>query len=107
MDYATTPVERVVQDADLVLHGGGAATLSSSLAALRRGGTLISNASLGPKEQEQVQARGVRAMTSRDATSVPLETLTRLADEGYLKVLVGKTFPLSEAQQAHEYAQSG
>ena len=106
VDYSTTPVERVVQDADVVLHGGAAA-LSSSLAALRRGGTLISNASLGPKEQEQVQARGVRAMTSRGGTNVSLETLTRLADEGYLKVPIGKTFPLREVQQAHEYAQSG
>jgi NADPH:quinone reductase-like Zn-dependent oxidoreductase len=104
VDDTTTPVESVVQDVDLVLHGGGAATLSSSLAALRRGGTLISNAGLPP--QEQVPARGIRAMTSRGAASVPLETLTRLVDEGHLKVHV-KTFPLSEVQQAHAYAQSG
>lgn len=106
VDPATTPVESVVQDADLVLHGG-AATLSSSLAALRNGGTLISNARLGPKEEEQVQARGIRALTSRGATTVSLETLTRLAEEGYLKVPVGKTFSLREAAQAHAYAQSG
>jgi NADPH:quinone reductase-like Zn-dependent oxidoreductase len=106
VDSTTTPVERVVEDADLVLHGG-AASLSSSLAALRRGGTLISNASLGPKEQEQVLSRGVRAMTSRGATTVSLERLTRLANEGYLKVPVGKTYPLREVQQAHAYAQSG
>jgi NADPH:quinone reductase-like Zn-dependent oxidoreductase len=106
VDSTTTPVERVVQDVDLVLHGG-AAGLSSSVAALRRGGTLISNASLGPKEQEQVQAREVRAMTSRGATTVSLERLTQLADEGHLNVPVGKTFALSEVQQAHAYAQSG
>jgi NADPH:quinone reductase-like Zn-dependent oxidoreductase len=105
VDYATTPVESVVQDADLVLHGG-VATLSSSLAALRHGGTLISNAGLGPKEQEQVQARGVRAMTSRGTASVPLETLTQMVDEGHFQIPV-KTFLLSEVQQAHEYAQSG
>lgn len=105
VDDTTTPVESVVQDMDLVLHGGGAATLSSSLAALRREGTLISNTGL--PSPEQVQARGVRAMMSRGAASVPLETLTRLVDEGHLKVPVGKTFPLSEVQQAHEYAQSG
>ena len=52
-------------------------------------------------------SRGVRAMTSRGATTGSLETLTRLADEGYLKVPVGKTFPLEEVQQAHAYAQSG
>jgi NADPH:quinone reductase-like Zn-dependent oxidoreductase len=104
VDSTTTPVERVVQDADLVLHGE-AASLRSSLASLRRGGTLISNASLEPKEQ--VQARGVRATTSRGAADVPLVRLTRLADQGYLKVPVGKTFALSEVQQAHAYAQRG
>src|SRR5262249_15413238 len=44
VDYTTTSVESVVHDVDLVLDGVGAATLSSSLAALRRGGTLISMA---------------------------------------------------------------
>ena len=105
-DSTTTPFERVVQDADIMLHGG-AASLSSSLAALRRGGTLISNASLEPKEQEQVLSRGVRLMTSRGATTVSLERLTRLADDGYLKVPVGKTFALREVQEAHDHALSG
>jgi NADPH:quinone reductase-like Zn-dependent oxidoreductase len=105
VDYTTTPVESVVQEVDLVLDGVGAGTLLSSLAALRRGGTLISIA--GPPPQEQAQAHGVRAMMSRGAASVPLQTLTRLIEEGYLKVTVGKTFALSEVQQAHEYGQDG
>jgi NADPH:quinone reductase-like Zn-dependent oxidoreductase len=105
VDYTTTPVERVVQNVDLVLDGVGGETLSSSLATIRRGGTLISIAGLPP--QEQAQARGVRAMMSRGAASAPLQTLTRLIDEGHLKVTAGKTFPLSEVQHAHEYGQSG
>jgi NADPH:quinone reductase-like Zn-dependent oxidoreductase len=105
VDYTTTPVESVVHDVDLVLDGVGAATLSSSLATLRRGGTLISIA--GPPSPEQAQARGVRAMMSRGPASVPLETLTQLIDEGHLKVPAGKIFPLSEVQQAHEYSQNG
>jgi NADPH:quinone reductase-like Zn-dependent oxidoreductase len=105
LDYTTTPVESVVQEVDLVLDGVGGKTLLSSLAALRRGGTLISIA--GPPPQEQAQARGVRAMMSRGAATVPLERLTQLIDEGHLKVIAGKTFPLSEVQQAHEYSQSG
>jgi NADPH:quinone reductase-like Zn-dependent oxidoreductase len=90
VDYTMTPVERVVQDMDLVLHGGGAATLSSSLATLRRGGILISNAGL--PSPEQAQAHGVRVMMSCGTASVPLEVLTQLVDEGHLKVPVGKTF---------------
>lgn len=104
VDYTTTPVESVVHDVDLVLDGVGAQTLSSSLAVLKSGGTLISIA--GPPPQEQAQARGVRAMMSRGAASVPLQTFTQLIDGGQLKVTAGKTFPLSKAQQAHEYGQS-
>ncbi|HXL35952.1 MAG TPA: zinc-binding dehydrogenase, partial [Ktedonobacteraceae bacterium] len=66
--------------------------------------TLISIAS--PPAQEQARARGVRALMSRGAASTPLQTFTQLIDEGQLKVTVGKTFSLSEAQQAHEYGQS-
>ena len=105
VDYTTTPVESVVQDVDLVLDGVGAETLSSSLAALRRGGTLISIAGLPP--QEQAQARGVRVMMSRGAASAPLQTLTPLIDEGRIKVTAGKAFPLSEVQLAHEYSRRG
>ncbi|GHO58261.1 NADP-dependent oxidoreductase [Ktedonobacter robiniae] len=102
VDITTTPAERM----DLVLHGASA-TVSSALAALRDGGTLISNAALRPEEQEQVQAREIRVVTSQGVATVPLETLTQLAEEGFLKVPVGKTFALREAAQSHAYAQSG
>jgi NADPH:quinone reductase-like Zn-dependent oxidoreductase len=105
VDYTTTPLESVAQEVDLVLDGVGAATLSSSLAALRRGGTLISLA--GQPPQEEAQARGVRVIMSRGAASAPLQTFTQLIDDGHIKVTTGKTFPLSEVQQAHEYSRSG
>jgi len=104
-DYTTTPVEDVVQNVDLVLDCVGPVTLGSSLAAVQRGGTLISIA--GPPSQEQAQARGVRAMMSRGAANAPLEMFTQMIDDGQLKVTAGKTFPLSDAQQAHEYGQRG
>jgi NADPH:quinone reductase-like Zn-dependent oxidoreductase len=106
VDYTTTPVESVVQEVDLVLDGVGAATLSSSLTVLRRGGTLISIAS--PPPQEQAQVRGVRAMMIHSQPSRELlQTFAQLIDEGRLKVPVWKLFPLREVQQAHEYSQSG
>src|SRR5690348_16855957 len=92
VDYTTTPVERVVQEVGLVLDGVGAQTMSSSLAALRRGGTLISIAA--PPPQEEAQARGVRAMMSRGAASAPLQTLIQLIDENHFTVTPGRTFPL-------------
>lgn len=106
VDYTTTPVESVVQEVDLVLDGVGGETLISSLAALRRGGTLISIAGLPPREE--AQARGVRAAFIRNQYSRELlQTVTRFIDEGRIKVTAGKTFPLSEVQQAHEYSRSG
>src|SRR6266700_515648 len=106
VDYTTTPVESVVQNMDLVLDGVGGETLISSLAAIRRGGTLISTAS--PPPQEQARMRGVRAMMIHSQpSSALLQTLTQLIDEGRLKVPVETTFPLSKVQQAHERSQSG
>lgn len=91
---------------DLVLHGVGA-TVSSALAALRDGGTLISNAKLSSEEQVQVQARGIRVVTSGGTTAVTLDQLVQLAEEGFLAAPVGKAFALREAAQSHAYAQSG
>ena len=106
VDYMTTPIESVIQDVDLVLDGVGGETLISSLAAIRRGGTLISLAS--PPPQEQARARGVRAMMIHSQpSSALLQTLTQLIDEGRLKVPVETTFPLKKVQQAHEHSQSG
>jgi NADPH:quinone reductase-like Zn-dependent oxidoreductase len=102
VDATTIPAERM----DLVVLGPGA-TVGSALAALRDGGTLMSNAKLNSEEQVQVQARGIRAVTSRGPTTVPLETLTHLAEEGFLKAPVGKAFALRKAAQSHAYAQSG
>jgi NADPH:quinone reductase-like Zn-dependent oxidoreductase len=36
-----------------------------------------------------------------------LESLAALAEEGRLRVVVGETFPLERAAEAHEYLQSG
>lgn len=102
LEASEPPAEPV----DLVLHGGGL-TVSNALAALRDGGTLISNAKLSPDEQIQVQMRQIRVLASRGKGTVPLETLTRLAEEGFLAVPVGQTFALREAAQAHAYARSG
>lgn len=104
-DYTMTSVENVAQDVDLALDCVGPVTLSNSLAAVRRGGTLISIAGL--PSQEQALARGVRALMSRGAANVSLETFTQLIDDGQLTVTAGKTFRLSDAQQAHEYGQRG
>lgn len=107
VDYTKTPpLQSDVQQVDLVLNAVGGETLSRSLAALRSGGTLISLA--GPPPQQEVQARGVRAMMIHSQPSSDLlQMLARLIDAGQLKAIAGKTFPLSEVQLAQEYSRSG
>jgi NADPH:quinone reductase-like Zn-dependent oxidoreductase len=103
-EYVTVPVEAlalkpqslsfedVVQNVDLVLDGVGTETLRSSLAA--------------PPSEKQAQERGVRAlMIHSQPSGALLQTLVRLIDEGSIKAPVATTFPLNQAQQAHEYSQ--
>src|SRR5205807_6583926 len=51
VDYTKTPPQSMPQNVDLVLDGVGAQTLSSSLAVLKPGGTLISIAGAPAQEQ--------------------------------------------------------
>jgi NADPH:quinone reductase-like Zn-dependent oxidoreductase len=61
-----------------------------------------------PPPQEEAQARGVRAMMIHSQpSSALLQMLTQLIDEGHLKVIDGKTFPLNEVQQTQEYSRGG
>ena len=106
IDYTKTPPQSAVQQVDLVLNAVGGETLSRSLATLRRGGTLISLA--GSPPQQEAQARDVRAMMIHSQPSSDLlQMLARLIDAGQLKVIAGKTLPLSEVQLAQEYSRSG
>ncbi len=106
IDYTKTPPQSAIQQVDLVLNAVGGETLSRSLATLRRGGTLISLA--GSPPQQEAQARDVRAMMIHSQPSSDLlQMLARLIDAGQLKVIAGKTLPLSEVQLAQEYSRSG
>jgi len=106
IDYTSTVLESSVRDVDLVFNAVGGKTLESSLYAVKRGGTVVSIA--GIPAQEKAQELGVRVVTfSARVSSELLRTFVRLVDEGQVKVVVEKTFPLSEARQAHELSERG
>ena len=106
IDYTTTPFEQVVCDVDLVLDTIGGETLQRSMDVVKRGGTLVSL--LEQPSQEQAQARSIRALNNAVLpTSELLRTIAQLIDEGRVRAVVGKIFPLQEARQAHELSQSG
>jgi NADPH:quinone reductase-like Zn-dependent oxidoreductase len=109
IDYAITPFEQVVQDVDVVLDTLGGETLRRSLMVVKRGGTLVSLLEQPPLEQ--ARERGIRAMKITAVQPFPsadlLQTIARLLEEGQLKAVVGRTFPLHEVRQAHALSQTG
>jgi len=106
VDYKTTSVEQAVHNVDLVLDTVGSSTLDASLRAVKPGGTLVSIA--GQASAEKVRERNVHfASFGAQVSSELLSTFAQLIDDGQVKVIVGATFPLSEAAQAHELSEKG
>ena len=106
IDYSTTSLTSVVHDVDLVLNTVGGSTLEESVQALKRGGTLVTIA--GQPTAESVKERDVQVKSAfaRIGTE-PLQTFARMIDEGQLKVVIEKVFPLSEANLAQELSRHG
>ncbi len=106
IDYTSTPFEQVVRDVDLVLDTIGGVTLQRSMQVVKRGGTLVSL--LEQPSPELAQKYGIRARkNAARPTNSHLQTITRLIDEGQVKVTIAHTFPLREASLAHELSQTG
>ncbi|GHO70089.1 NADPH:quinone reductase [Ktedonobacter sp. SOSP1-52] len=109
VDYTTTPFEQVVQDVDVVLDPIGGDVLERSLHVVRRGGILVSL--LVSPSQEQAQALGIRA--TKNTASLPYPSTRLLGDieqllvEGQARAVIARTFPLHQAERAHELSQSG
>jgi NADPH:quinone reductase-like Zn-dependent oxidoreductase len=106
IDYTTTPFEQEAQGVDLVLDTIGGETLKRSLKVVKPDGMLVSL--LEQPSQEQAQAHGIRAIKNAVTPSNEhLRMIAQLITEGQVKAVVGQTFPLSEARQAHELSQTG
>ncbi len=109
IDYTSTPFEQVVHDVDLVLDTVGGEVLQRSMHVVKRGGTLVSLP--GQPSQERAQELGIRAMKNTAALPFPssdlLQTIAQLIDEGQVKATIARTFPLREANLAHELSQTG
>ncbi len=106
VDYEKTSVADVVRNVDLVLDLVGGATRDASWGVLKPGGMLVATSS--PPSQDTAKARGVRAAGMRVAPSAALLTeIAGLLDEGRVKAVVGRVFPLAEAGQAQELSEHG
>jgi NADPH:quinone reductase-like Zn-dependent oxidoreductase len=106
IDYTKTHVENEISDVDLVFDTVGGEALAGILPTLKHGGTLVSIAG----QPDETKARELGIHVARFAAVVNTEllnTFAKLIDEGQVKVVIGATFPLSEAAKAQQLSQSG
>jgi NADPH:quinone reductase-like Zn-dependent oxidoreductase len=112
IDYRSERFEEVAGEQDVVIDlvGNGAdETGSRSFDVLRPHG-LIVNVPTGswPTMAEEAATRGIRASgysVSPDART--LGVITRLIDDGAIRVHVGREFPLEEGPEAHRLLEAG
>lgn len=109
VDYRTVDFTEVVRDVDVVLDPIGGDYVERSLHTLRDGGTLITlPAPLSPEALASAAARSLRAvwlLVEPDSTG--LRHLTALVEDGTLRPLVDRVFPVSQAAAAHIYGEAG
>ena len=109
VDYRAEAFERAVEPVDVVYDLIGGEVAVRSLDVLRPDGRLICLPSVAAADAISAAAeRGLRAtgmLAEPDGDG--LEELARLVDDRRLRVLVGETFPLERAAQAHRAGEMG
>jgi NADPH:quinone reductase-like Zn-dependent oxidoreductase len=107
IDYTKHAPEEVAHEVDLVLDTLGGPTTGRFLRTLKRGGALFP-VFLGFSDAEEAVQRGVTvSMTQVRSNGLQLAELGRLLDAGIIRVAIDSTFPLADAQLAHERAAHG
>ena len=105
IDYTKQAFEQVISGVDVVLDTLGGDVQERSFQVLKRGGKLVSI--VGGPSQEMAQQYGVTGhwVFVRIAKE-QLEQITRLIEEGLLRITISQTLPLVEAQKAHELSEA-
>ncbi len=130
IDYRTQDFDKVVRDYDVVLDSQGGDTLARSLRILQPGGVAIGIAGppdrdfarqqglglplhlvmhlLSLKTRKAARRRGVKySFLFMHASGAQLDEITKLIDDGALRPIVERTYPLSEAPQALAHIEAG
>lgn len=93
--------------ADVVFEHVGPAVFESAIKSLRPGGRLVTcGATSGPEAKldlRYVFSRELQIMGARMGGQAEMRAVARLVNEGRLKPVVDRTFPLSQAADAHHY----
>ncbi|MFE7893319.1 NADP-dependent oxidoreductase [Streptomyces sp. NPDC004822] len=109
IDYRETDFAEAVKDVDVVLDTLGGETALRSLRVLRPGGVVVSIIPVGSDEFPEEAARlGVRAVRMLvDADRADMRSLVELIEQGKLRAAIERTFPLSDAAEAHALGEQG
>jgi NADPH:quinone reductase-like Zn-dependent oxidoreductase len=105
IDYQAIPFENAVRDMDVVIDTVGGETIDRAWKVLKPNGILVTVA--GRISEETAKAHGARGMSTRAAPAAKLKEITALIESQKLKPLVGKVFPLAEANKAHALSETG
>jgi alcohol dehydrogenase len=101
IDYQNQAFDEILHDYDAVLDTVGADTYKRSFAILKKGGAIVSTIEkpdLMLMEQYDVKATALQVRTTLES----LAMLTKLIDDGALRIHVDKTFSLNDIRQAFE-----
>jgi NADPH:quinone reductase-like Zn-dependent oxidoreductase len=106
IDYRNQKFEDVAKDVDVVLDSIGGDTQQRSFSVLKKGGMLVSI--VGRPGAQKASDAGVRAAGILvKPNSDELARIAKLIDDGQVKPIVSKTFPLADVAQAHELSETG
>src|ERR1700719_43094 len=105
IDYTTTKFEDVAKDVDVVLNCVRADALARSYGVVKKGGIIVSITD--EPDQNECAKHGIRGTRmGAHPDSKVLEELTKLIEAGKMKPIVSQTFPLAEANKAHEQVET-
>jgi NADPH:quinone reductase-like Zn-dependent oxidoreductase len=108
IDYTKIKAEDVVRDVDLVVDSIGGPTTSRFLPTLKRGGALFPVFGLGASGADEAKKLGITMSTTQVRSSgAQLAEIAELLNNGTIRVAIDSTFPLEDAQKAHERAAQG
>jgi NADPH:quinone reductase-like Zn-dependent oxidoreductase len=108
IDYTTTTPEETVRNVDLVVDAVGGPTTGRFLRTIKRGGALFPIFPLGFSGTEEAARLGITVSTTQvRSNGAQLAELADFLDKGTIRVVVDSTYPLADAQKAHERAARG
>ncbi|MEO8862746.1 MAG: zinc-binding dehydrogenase, partial [Candidatus Saccharimonadales bacterium] len=106
IDYTKQDFTDIIRDYDAVFDTVGGEVLLLSLPVLRHGAKAVSM--IASVDDKRANEAGVSVTTqSTKVLTDRLSELAELADEGIIKVRIGRTFPLENIQEAFAAREAG